>query len=42
LPNATSLSDVIISGDKHLLRLKSYAGTPIIKVSEFLAQGRGR
>src|SRR5689334_10591307 len=39
---AESVSDVIISHDKDLLRLKSHAGTPIIKVGEFLAQGRGR
>jgi putative PIN family toxin of toxin-antitoxin system len=39
---AESLSDVIISGDKHLLRMKSYAGTPIIRVGEFLTHARGR
>jgi putative PIN family toxin of toxin-antitoxin system len=37
-----SLSDVIISGDKHLLRLKSYAATPIIRVSDFLSRGQER
>lgn len=37
-------SDYIISGDKHLLRLKTFAGRPIIPVADFLAlvQGRGR
>lgn len=37
-------SDVIISGDKHLLRLREHGGKPIMKVAEFiqLAQGQGR
>jgi uncharacterized protein len=30
----TSRSDVIITGDKHLLRLKSHTGMPIIRVSD--------
>lgn len=33
---AAARSDYIISGDKHLLRLKSFAGRPIVKVSDFL------
>ena len=31
-------ADVIVSGDKHLLRLKSYAGIPIISVRDFLGR----
>ena len=37
-----SSSDVLLSGDKHLLRLKSYAGMPIIRVAEFLGPDRTR
>ncbi len=29
-------ADVVISGDKHLLKLKKHAGIPIMKVAEFL------
>ena len=29
-------ADLIVSGDKHLLRLKGYAGIPIMSVREFL------
>jgi predicted nucleic acid-binding protein len=29
-------ADVIVSGDKHLLRLKQHAGIPIIRVADFL------
>ncbi len=34
----------VISGDKHLLRLKSFSGKPILRVVEFLdiLQARGR
>jgi putative PIN family toxin of toxin-antitoxin system len=35
-------SDLIVTGDKHLLRLKSYAGIPIMGVREFLERGRDR
>ncbi|MFZ0589230.1 MAG: putative toxin-antitoxin system toxin component, PIN family [Bryobacteraceae bacterium] len=39
-----SKSDYIVTGDKDLLRLKSFKGIPIIRASEFLdaLQGRGR
>jgi predicted nucleic acid-binding protein len=33
-------ADAIVSGDKHLLRLKSYAGIPIMSVREFLERER--
>jgi putative PIN family toxin of toxin-antitoxin system len=33
---AAGRSDYVISGDKHLLRLKSSAGKPIIPVSKFM------
>jgi putative PIN family toxin of toxin-antitoxin system len=41
---AAAKSDYVISGDKHLLRLKSHAGLPILPVSEFLEilQARGQ
>lgn len=41
---AAARSRYVISGDKHLLRLKSFEGKPIVTVAEFLAilQGRGR
>jgi putative PIN family toxin of toxin-antitoxin system len=35
-------SNVIISGDKHLLALGSFRGIEIMNVSDFLAQGRSR
>jgi putative PIN family toxin of toxin-antitoxin system len=35
-------SNVIISGDKHLLALGSFRRIEIMNVSDFLAQGRGR
>jgi len=35
-------SDFIISGDKHLLRLKQYGNAPILKVSDFLGTALGR
>ena len=41
---AAARSRYVISGDKHLLRLKSFEGKPIVTVAESLAilQGRGR
>jgi putative PIN family toxin of toxin-antitoxin system len=33
---AAAMSDYVISGDKHLLRLKNFAGKPIIPVVDFL------
>ncbi len=33
-------ADFIVSGDKHLLQLKRYAGIPIMSVREFLERGR--
>jgi len=30
-------ADYIVSGDRHLLRLKEYSGTKILKASEFLS-----
>lgn len=35
-------ADLIVSGDKHLLQMKSYAGIPIMSVREFLERGRER
>lgn len=35
---AEVLADFIISGDKHLLRLKSYKGIPILTPQQFLGQ----
>jgi uncharacterized protein len=32
--------DYIISGDRHLLRLKQHGGTPIIKVADFMRRLR--
>ncbi|MCG2722043.1 MAG: putative toxin-antitoxin system toxin component, PIN family, partial [Thermodesulfovibrionales bacterium] len=33
----TCKADYIVSGDRHLLNLKEYAGIKILKASEFLA-----
>jgi uncharacterized protein len=33
----SSLSDFIVSGDKHLLTLKEYKGIKILKASDFLS-----
>jgi len=32
------LADVIVSGDKHLLRMKSLRGVEILTIGEFLSQ----
>lgn len=34
---AAAKADYIVSGDKHLLRLKQYGNTPVLKVAAFLA-----
>ncbi|MGD1097211.1 MAG: putative toxin-antitoxin system toxin component, PIN family [Bryobacteraceae bacterium] len=36
----TANSDYIVTGDKHLLKLCQYDGTPIITVAEFLSRFR--
>jgi hypothetical protein len=33
-----SVANYIISGDRHLLKLKAYAGTPILTVRRFLGE----
>ena len=38
----TGNSEYIISGDKHLLGLHQYDGMPILRVSQFLRQFRGK
>jgi predicted nucleic acid-binding protein len=35
-------SDVIVSGDKHLLALGSFRGIEVMTVSDFLQRGLGR
>jgi predicted nucleic acid-binding protein len=35
-------SDVIVSGDKHLLALGSFRGIEVMTVSDFLQRGPGR
>ena len=42
---AAARSDYIVSGDDHLLRVKTFRDIPIVKVAAFLdlvAKGRGR
>lgn len=39
---AAARSDYIVTGDKHLLMLRSYRGTRIAKAAEFLALSPGR
>ncbi len=39
---AAAESDYIISGDKHLLRLRSFGGKPILPVSTFMEMIQGR
>ena len=39
---AAARSDYIVTGDKHLLMLRSYRGTRIAKAAEFLALYPGR
>lgn len=36
----TAHSDYIVTGDKHLLKLRQYDGMPIVTVSQFLSQFR--
>ncbi len=38
----TSNSDYVVTGDKDLLRLRQYDGTPIITVSQFLGEFQRR
>ncbi len=33
---ATGAADLIVSGDRHLLRLKAYEGIPIVRPVDFL------
>ncbi|MGB8539660.1 MAG: PIN domain-containing protein [Acidobacteriaceae bacterium] len=35
-------SDYIVTGDKHLLRLKQYAGIRILSISDFMGLGQER
>jgi len=35
-------ADLMVSGDKHLLKLKSYVGIPIMSVRQFLERGHER
>jgi len=37
----TAGSDYIVTGDRHLLKLKQYDSIRILKVADFLARGRG-
>jgi uncharacterized protein len=39
---AAARSDYLITGDRHLLKIKSYRGTQIVRAAEFLALGRRR
>ena len=36
----TANADYVVTGDRHLLKLRQYDGTPIITVTEFLSRFR--
>lgn len=39
---AAARSDYLVTGDKHLLQLRSHRGTQIVKAADFVALGRRR